>query len=148
VVEFLQRARLALGPGWFIVGADSNQCEATLLRAYGGAEGLMAALHENVLLRMRSELGANLNPTDFCHEARVLNEPLRVEAHLVARRATRIQVDDSIFLFRKGESIHTDTSYKLEPNLFRTLAARAGWQPVKCWMNDDTRFSLHLLSSQ
>lgn len=147
VVGFLKRARRALGPSWFIVGADSSQREATLLQAYAGAAGLMAALHENVLLRMRRDLGAKLNPDDFCHEARVLRDPTRVEAHLVAKRATRIQVADSIFLVKKGESIHTDTSYKLEADQFTALAACAGWQPVKRWVDDDAMLSVHLLRS-
>jgi dimethylhistidine N-methyltransferase len=145
-VEFLRRARAALGPSWFLVGADPNRDEATLSRAYADGEGLMAALHGNLLTRIARELGGELDPAAFRHEARVRHDPPpRVEAHLVARWAATCRVGGQTFRFAPGESIHTDSSYKYKPEIFRALAAEAGWEPVRCWLDEDRLFALHLL---
>jgi dimethylhistidine N-methyltransferase len=144
-VAFLRRARAALGPSWFLVGADPNWDEASLSRAYADGEGLMAALHGNLLARIARELGGELDSAAFRHEARVRHDPPRVEAHLVARWTAACRVGGRTFRFAPGESIHTDTSYKYAPETFRGLAAEAGWVPVRCWLDEDGLFALHLL---
>lgn len=142
---FLAQVGAALGPSLFLVGADPNRDPATLARAYADGEGLMAALHGNLLVRVRRELGGEVDPADFRHEARVLDDPPRVEAHLVARRPTACRVGGRTFRFAAGESIHTDSSHKYEPEAFRAIAARAGWAPVRGWLDADGLFALHLL---
>ena len=86
----------------------------------------MAALHDNLLVRIRNELGGELDPADFRHEVRVFDDPPRVEAYLVAQRATALRVGGRTFRFAKGEPVHTDNAFKYEPETFRALAARAG----------------------
>jgi dimethylhistidine N-methyltransferase len=145
VVSFLDRIRATLGSGWFLVGVDPNRDRTSLLRAYADEEGLMAALHGNLLARVARKLGGNLNPADFQHEARVLDNPPRVEAHLVAQRTGHYRVGNQCVSFARGESIYTDASYKYEPEFFRLLATEAGWTPVHCWLDQEGLFSIHLL---
>jgi dimethylhistidine N-methyltransferase len=146
-VAFLTRARETLGPSWFLVGVDPNRDEQSLLRAYSQADGLMAELHKNLLVHLNRLLGAVFDPEDFRHEARVQHNPFRVEAHLVATRPLTYQVGEIPITFEVGESIHTDTSYKYDLGTFQNLASQAGWQPVKCWCDDQNRFCLYLLQS-
>jgi dimethylhistidine N-methyltransferase len=146
-VAFLTRARETLGPSWFLVGVDPNRDEQSLLRAYSQADGLMAELHKNLLVHLNRLLGAVFDPEDFRHEARVQHNPFRVEAHLVATRPLTYQVGEIPITFEVGESIHTDTSYKYDLGTFQNLASQAGWQPVKCWCDEQNRFCLHLLQS-
>jgi uncharacterized SAM-dependent methyltransferase len=47
--------------------------------------------------------------------------------------------------FAAGESIYTDSAHKYEPHTFQALAGRAGWEPVRCWLDKDGLFALHLL---
>ena len=75
----------------------------------------------------------------------MLDDPFRVEAHLVARRPTAVRVGDRTFRFAEGESIYTDPSHKYGPEAFRALAARAGWEPVRLWLDPEGLFALHLL---
>jgi dimethylhistidine N-methyltransferase len=142
---FLARARATLGPSLFLVGVDATHDEAALRRAYADGEGLMAALHGNLLVRLARELGAELDPAEFRHEARVLADPPRVEARLVARRATEWRLGGRTVAFAEGESIHTDDAYKYGPDAFRSIAARAGWEPVRHWPDEDGMLGLHLL---
>ena len=145
VTAFLARARRALGPCWFLVGADSNRDEASLRRAYGCADGLMAALHKNMLVHLNRLLGTDFAPGDFRHEVRVLDGPSRVEAHLVAVRPVMVRVGDRTFTLGTGESIHTDNAYKHGLDEFRALAHEAGWTLTRCWLAPDGLTSLHLL---
>ncbi|KMO43549.1 methyltransferase [Methylobacterium tarhaniae] len=146
-VAFMERVRATLGPSWFLIGVDPTRDEERLLRAYGGADGLMAALHLNLLARANRELGATFDLDAFRHEARVLPEPFRVEAHLVATRDTACRLDGETFRFAAGESIHTDNSYKYAPEAFQDIARRSGWTPEAVWLDALGVFSLHLLRS-
>ena len=146
-VAFLERARATLGPSWFLVGTDPNPDRDSLTSAYAGADGLMAALHKNLLVHLNRLLGTTFDPDDFRHEVRVRPDPLRVEAHLVALRPLACQVGGTLITLSAGESIHTDSSYKYDPEAFRGLARAAGWRPVTCWRDERNRFCLHLLGS-
>jgi dimethylhistidine N-methyltransferase len=145
LVALLQRVRAALGRGWFLVGMDPNQDAASLRRAYGEGTPLMARFHGNLLLRMARELGVQIDPADFRHEARVIGPPVKVEAHLVAQKPTVLHVGGHSIALEQGESIHTDSSYKHPPETFRRFAEQAGWEPVQYWLDEENRFSLHLL---
>jgi dimethylhistidine N-methyltransferase len=145
VVAFLDRVRSALYPGWFLLGADPNRDEGSLLQAYAGANGLMAKLHENLLLHINRLIGTEFDLADFHHEARVLSDPMRVEAHLVAQRALTVRVGARTFALAEGESIHTDSSFKHGPEELRLLAAQAGWTLVRCWIDHAGLSGLHLL---
>ncbi len=142
---FLARARDTLGPSRFLVGADPTRDPDRLRRAYGACDGMMPAFHLNLLARMNRELGADFAPENFRHEARVVEEPFRVEAHLVALRPAIYRLGGQEIRFEPGESIRTDTSHKYTPAAFRALAERSGWTPEKMWLDQQGAFSLHLL---
>ena len=142
---FLARARDTLGASRFLVGADPTRDHDRLKRAYGAADGLMPRLHLNLLARMNRELGADFELDNFRHEARVVDDPFRVEAHLVALRPAIYRLGGQEIRFAPGESIRTDTSHKYTPDAFRALAARSGWTPERMWLDADGAFSLHLL---
>lgn len=144
--DLLGRIRDTLGPSRLLVGVDPTRDAARLHRSYGGP--LMGAFHRNILVRMRRELGAELDPEGFAHAVRVEPEPFRVEAHLVARGAQTIRLDGERFAFADGESVRTDTSHKYPPDAFRALAEAAGWQPERIWLDPDGLFSLHLLRTE
>lgn len=145
--DFLERARETLGPSHFLIGADPTRDAPRLRRAYGEAGGLMADFHLNLIERMNRELGSDFDRTNFRHEARLCGDPFRVEAHLVASVPARYRLGGQTITFEAGESIRTDTSHKYAPEAFQALAAAAGWEPVRLWVDDDSGFSLHLLKA-
>ena len=144
---FLARAREALGSCFFLVGADPTVGAEILHSAYGGADGLMSAFHRNILARMNRELGADFDLDAFRHGVRICDEPFRVEAHLVARKATKVRLGGTVIAFGAGDSIRTDTSHKYTPEAFAALAVANGWEPVQHWFGEAGGFSLHLLRS-
>ena len=47
------------------------------------------------------------------------------------------------FPFERGESIHTENSYKYSIPEFQALAARAGFRAAKVWTDARRWFSVH-----
>ena len=143
---FLARARDTLGPSHLLVGADPTQDADRLQRVYGGCDGLMPQLHLNLLTRLNRELDAGIDRDAFRHAVRILPDPLRVEAHLVADRADSWRLGADAIRFAPGESVRTDVSHKHPPDALRAMAERAGWTPRRVWLDPEGLFSLHLLS--
>jgi dimethylhistidine N-methyltransferase len=148
VVGFLERARATLGGGWFLVGHDTNRDEASLRRAYGDADGLMPALHLNMLAHLNEAIDSDFDITAFRHEITVSPDPARVQAWLVATRAGEYHVADRSFAFAEGDRIHTDTSYKMTRDEFLALAERAGWRSERYWGDGQSPYALHLLRAR
>lgn len=146
-IAFLRSARRCLGPGArFIIGADLQKPLDILLPAYDDAQGVTSAFNRNILVRINRELGGTFNPAWFAHSA-VYNEVEgRIEMHLRALKAHRVLAAGRSFAFRKGETIHTENSYKYTVPGFQALAKAGGWQPVKVWTGERELFSVHLLA--
>lgn len=145
-VAFLERlGRMAGSGGALLVGVDLIKSAEHLLAAYDDEHGITAAFNRNLLERIRRELGARLDAEDFVHEARWDPHESRMEMHLVARRATRIELEQRRFEFERGESIHTESSYKYSVDSFRALAERAGLRSEAVWFDPEEQFSMHWL---
>ena len=145
---FLERARATLGPSLFLVGADGTSDPERLQRAYGGADGLMAAFHGNILTRLNRELGADFDRDNFRHAIRLCPDPLRVEAYLIASRPARYRLDGRTITVSASESIRTDTSHKYTAEAFQALAVASGWTPRALWQAEGGSFNLHLLQAE
>lgn len=142
----LSRAARLLGPGGrFLIGVDLKKAKPVLDAAYDDAEGITAAFNLNLLRRLHSELGAELDEDGFAHVAFYNAADGRVEMHLEARGPQTIRLGGHEFAFGDGERIHTESSYKYTPEEFAQMAAGAGFRPVRLWTDADGLFSLHML---
>ena len=142
-VDLLARMAEILGPrGRLIIGADLRKESAILVPAYDDAAGVTAAFNKNLLVRANRELGADFDLDSFAHEAVFNNAKSRVEMHLVSRRAQAVTLLGRRFMFRPGETIHTENSHKYSPADFDALAERAGWRPSRTWTDAGELFSV------
>ncbi|MBY6203825.1 L-histidine N(alpha)-methyltransferase [Halomonas denitrificans] len=147
-VDFLVRMRRIAGAGGgVLIGVDLVKDASTLRAAYDDADGVTAAFNRNLLVRLRDELGADLDPDAFEHEARWNDGEERIEMHLVARRDTAIELAGQRFDFAAGQSIHTENSHKYSIESFRALAAKAGLASIRTWTDPEGLFSMHYLES-
>ncbi len=145
---FLVNARKTLGPGSaFLVGIDLRKDEETLRKAYNDSQGVTAAFNLNILRRINRELGGNFDLQRFAHDAPWLADEGRIEMHLVSKAAQTVTVAGRRFDFAEGEYIHTEYSHKYGVDEFRAMAQRAGYTPVRVWVDDDNLFSLHYLKA-
>jgi dimethylhistidine N-methyltransferase len=138
------RTILALG-GRFIVGVDLKKDPCTLVRAYNDRAGVTAAFNLNLLVRINRELEGSFDLNGFRHEAIYNPREGRIEMHLVSLRHQVASVRGRRFSFRRGETIHTENSYKFTVGQFQDLARMAGWRPGRVWTDEGQLFSIHEL---
>jgi dimethylhistidine N-methyltransferase len=147
--EFLRHAARLLGRGaHFIVGVDLVKDVAVLNAAYNDTAGVTAAFNLNLLRRINRELGADFDLERFRHRALYAAAQHRIEMHLESKAAQTVHFDGRAIRFARGETIHTESSYKYTVESFQSLAAEAGWAPVTVWTDPDRYFSLHALASR
>ncbi|MGH6972359.1 MAG: L-histidine N(alpha)-methyltransferase, partial [Caulobacteraceae bacterium] len=145
-VRLLAEARALMGAGGlFVLGADLVKETTAMTRAYDDAAGVTAAFNRNLLARIGRELGGDLDPDDFDHEARWNAEESRIEMHLVARRKLSAHIDGRAFDFAEGESLHTENSYKFTVEDVAGMARRAGWRLIERWIAPPPAFAVFLL---
>ena len=64
--------------------------------------------------------------------------------HLNSKEAQDIVIDDVKFSFKKGESIHTESSYKYTEGEFSDLLSQSGFSLVKSWSDPAELFRIYL----
>ncbi|MEM8988333.1 MAG: L-histidine N(alpha)-methyltransferase [Pseudomonadota bacterium] len=147
-IAFLRNARATLGEnGLFVLGADLKKDETVLNAAYNDAGGVTAAFNLNLLTRMKRELDAVLNRDDFEHYAFYNAEKERIEMHLRALKTTKIEIDDHVFAFTAGETLHTENSHKFQKDNIAHLAQESGFHLSEMWTDAGNLFSISLLSA-
>ena len=142
-VEFMKKySRLVTPHGGFLIGVDLKKDPETLVRAYDDEEGVTAAFNMNLLHRLNREVNAEFDLKKFHHMA-IYNEDLgRVEMHLVSQEPQLVKVNQTVFRFGEGESIHTENSYKYSIDEFTELGLKAKLNLVKYWTDSEKQFCL------
>lgn len=129
-----------------LLGADMAKDLPTLLAAYDDAKGVTAAFNRNILLRINRELGANFHPQCFRHKVRWNGEASRIEMHLesLIRQTVEIPGLGLEVSFRRGETIHTENSYKFTSEVLRQFMSRSGFKTQEHWTDKKNWFSVVL----
>lgn len=142
-LALLRRIALLLGrDGHLIVGVDLVKDPETIEAAYNDSRGVTAEFNRNVLARLNREHGANFELQEFGHLAFFNAEQSRIEMHLVSLREQFVSIDDRVVLFRSGETIHTENSYKYSVEAFTSLLRSAGFSAVDCWSDSRELFAV------
>ena len=146
VQGFLRQVRDTLGPmSRFLVGVDLRKDASVLIPAYDDAAGVTAAFNRNLLVRLNREAGADFDPNGFAHRAVWNDTESRIEMHLVSQRDQVVHLAGHIVRFSRGETIHTENSYKYAPERFAALAEAAAWRIAAMWTDPARLFALYLL---
>jgi dimethylhistidine N-methyltransferase len=142
----LRNAATLLGPGaLFIIGADLVKDADVLTAAYNDEAGVTAAFNLNLLTRINRELGGGFDLASFRHRACYNADQRRVEMHLVSLTRQKVRACGKSFDFRRGETIHTENSYKYTVDTFRSRALGAGWTHAATFLDEKNYFSVHAL---
>jgi dimethylhistidine N-methyltransferase len=140
---FLQRLRRHVGPqGAAIIGVDLHKDVDVLLAAYDDAAGITAQFNRNILARINRELGGQFSPCQFRHVARWNPLEAAVEMHLESPIDQVVGIGGKGFGFRRGETIHTESSRKYEVRGFSQFARRHGWRTLRLWTDARRRFAV------
>lgn len=146
---FLARWSAMLRPGdQFLCGVDLVKDHRILQAAYNDSRGVTAQFNLNLLTRMNRELGADFDLSAFEHTARFNQTESRIEMHLVSAKDQLVTFAPLGFScpFKKGESIHTENSYKYTLESLSVLAAQAGFDLTASYTDSESLFSLNLLT--
>ena len=144
---FLVNARALLGEeALFLVGVDLAKSPEVLTAAYDDAQGVTAAFDLNLLTRINRELGSGFDPSLFRHRAVWNAGDSRIEMRLESLADQVVTVAERPFAFRRGETIHTESSAKTTVEVFAERAAEAGWSLLREWRSPQPfAFALVLL---
>lgn len=146
MVLLLERLAEAVPSGTgMLVGVDLKKGRSVLERAYNLPE--MRAFNLNLIERINSELGGDLEPDAFDHEAIWNPQRERVEVYVISRRAQIVTVAGQRFRLAAGERIQTERSHKYEVTEFQFVAARSNWQVLNAFVDEERLFSMHFLRS-
>jgi L-histidine Nalpha-methyltransferase len=121
-----------------------------LLAAYNDAAGVTAAFNLNVLARLNRELGANFDLSGFRHQAIWNSVESCIEMHLESVRPQQVYIPaDSLhpaltLRFRRGETIHTENSYKFNTAAVDALLGSAGFRTQQSWQDSNDLFAVTL----
>lgn len=143
-IHFLKKYGEMVGEGGgLLIGVDLKKDKETFELAYDDPQGVTAAFNLNLLERLNREANATFDTDKFEHEA-VYNETLgRVEMHLKSKIPQLVRVNQTVFRFHEGETIHTESSYKYSVEEFCELCAKAKFTIKQCWKDSNKLFSVY-----
>lgn len=145
--QLLRTVRNQLAPGdMLLLGVDLVKDVCTLIAAYDDALGVTAAFNRNILARINRELGADFDLMKFRHRVRWNGEHSRIEMHLESRVAHEVSIPslDLTVAFRRGETIHTENSYKFTVEGVHRLFAQTGFSVINNWTDAQHWFGVFL----
>jgi L-histidine Nalpha-methyltransferase len=143
-LRLLREARAAAAGGALLIGADLHKPHDVLEAAYDDGLGVTAAFNLNLLRHANRLLGADFDVRGWQHVARYDAPASRIEMHLEARSAVRVQWRGGERSFAAGERIHTENSYKWDPAGFEALLRDAGWRDVRRYTDARQWFGVFL----
>ena len=144
-IHFLKNIKLKYKPKKIIIGVDLIKKKSVLLKAYNDKKGITARFNKNLLKRINKELKANFDIKSFKHSAIYNKSKSRIEMHLISLKNQKVKVQNKNFYFKKGETIHTESSHKYSPKSFDQLAKKSGWKVKKIWTDLNRQFSIQYL---
>lgn len=145
-VQFLSKLRKIIGnDGGILIGADTVKDEKVLNLAYNDRQGITAEFNKNILLSLNESIGTEFSPENFEHRAFFNKYQSRIEMHLESKYNQMVWVAGEPIFFERGETIHTENSYKYTEELFCKVAAKAGLRCANTWTDQRRYFSLYYL---
>jgi len=136
--------------GGLLIGVDLSKDSRILNAAYNDKAGYTAQFNLNLLQRINRQLGADFKLAQFRHHAFFNAGQQRIEMHLISKTNQQVHIMDEhgnahCFTFNQGQSILTEYSHKYTVEAFQQLAAKAGFEPVRTWLDAQRLFSVHYL---
>lgn len=126
--------------GGLLIGVDLIKNEEVLNAAYDDALGVTAAFNLNMLTHLNTLLHANFDIRSWRHASFFNAKLSRIEMYLEARSDQTVKWTDGERHFLAGERIHTENSYKYQPEQFVELLQQAGMQVTGSWRDPQNWF--------
>jgi dimethylhistidine N-methyltransferase len=143
--RFIDRIREHCGAdGRLLLGVDLVKEKTALEAAYDDALGITAAFNLNVLNNVNRILGSDFVVRDWRHVALFNGRESRIEMHLEAKKEISVCLPGGRRVFRTGERIHTENSYKLTRPLPSAWTQAWTAEEARCLVDRQQRFAVAL----
>ena len=146
--NFLKDVRLNItNDDFLLIGFDLIKDISLMESAYNDNNSITAMFNLNLLDRINKELGGNFITKNFSHKAFYNKDKKRVEMHLVSIKEQQVFISsiNKEIVFRKNETIHTESSYKYSPDDISRLIKRAGFSIEREFFDVNKWYELALL---
>lgn len=144
VLDLLKNFARTVGcGGGLLIGVDLKKDKKLIERAYNDSLGITAQFNLNLLERLNRETGANFEKRQFEHVALYNETEGRLEMHLRSTLPQLVRVNQTIFRFKEGETIHTECSYKYSVEEFCEIAARSRFEVKQVWHDSRHLFCIY-----
>ncbi|MEM9102955.1 MAG: L-histidine N(alpha)-methyltransferase [Pseudomonadota bacterium] len=141
-------AKLIGHGGGLLIGVDVKKSTSILEAAYNDSQGITAQFNLNMLSHLNRLFDATFDTAAFEHRAFFNDEKSRIEMHLEAQQAMTVNLSRHNVHFKKGETIHTENSYKYSKEAFSKLCLQAGLALKKTWTDDKQLFNLYYFEKE
>lgn len=132
-----------IGSG-ILIGIDRIKDELVLEAAYNDSKGVTAEFNLNILNHLNELLNTNFDVSKFYHKAIYNEVEERIEMYLHVKDNFKIEIDENIIQFEKGEKILTEYSHKYSIESFKKLLNNR-YEVVHIWSDKNDYFSLLFL---
>ena len=129
--------------GALLIGVDLQKDAAIIERAYNDSAGLTAEFNLNMLVHLNREFGFNFDVDAYSHSAHYDTAEGRMVMRLISDKDQRFATGAEEFHIAAGEAILTEYSHKYTLDGFAAMAARAGFDVEKVWLDEQALFSVH-----
>ncbi|MEO8102359.1 MAG: L-histidine N(alpha)-methyltransferase [Betaproteobacteria bacterium] len=137
---FLREVRACAREGGLLIGVDAKKEKSRLDAAYADELGVTAAFNLNSLRHINRLIGSDFQEQNWRHIG-VYNESLgRVEMYLESAAEQSVAIGGTPRIFKYGERIHSENSYKYGREEFEAMLKTAGFSDVRVWTNDERAF--------
>ena len=138
-------AHILGGKNYLIIGVDLRKEKKLMEKAYNDSLGLTAKFNKNILNTINDRLGSMFDQDKFEHTAFFNEIEKRIEMHLISKIDHTVELLGQNIEFLKGESIHTENSYKYSLKEFEILANESGFSSYKVMKDEKSLFSIFIL---
>ena len=144
-LEFIVNISENMLPGdQLLLGLDMVKSKSILENAYNDNKQVTAAFNKNIMNVVNSLADTDFNPDHFEHVAFYNDEEARIEMHLKAKKSVEVICPymDKKITIQKGETIHTENSYKFTAKHISHFGLYSGLEINNVFSDPENRFSL------
>ena len=138
-------AKIIGNNNYLIIGVDLKKKISILEKAYNDKKGITEMFNKNILRSINNNYGSKFNLDNFSHKAFFNKEFDRIEMHLVSKKEQSIKLFDRKIFFEKGESIHTESSYKYSIDGFKHFVKSLDFETLKVLTDKNEFFGVFFL---
>jgi dimethylhistidine N-methyltransferase len=143
IEEFFTSLRNALNDGdYLLVGFDLQKDVHVMKQAYDDSRGVTSKFNLNLLKRINNELGGNFNLNDYQFYSEWDPLDSAIKSFLISTTNQKVTIGElnCTFEFKKWERIHTESSYKFEPEGIKQIASKIGFEMVANYYDPNRYF--------